>query len=424
MKVEIIMPKMGESINEGTIIKWYKKVGDTIKKDEIIYEISTDKVDTEIPSPEDGVLVEIRAFENETVPINEVVAVIDTNGEAVKAEATKKKVEEPSTDQVGSIVDLPMPKMGESIVEGTIIKWHKKVGDSVKIDEIVYEITTDKVDTEVPSPVDGVIAEILFSENETVEVGVSVARIATKTGYQKIEKHSEDNEIEIKAEPKQKDVILKHSKPNVGSSNKFYSPVVLNIASKEGITANELELIKGNGIGGRITKKDVLKYIGERGSYQSTQTSSFSAKSSSTGSEIIPMDNLRKKIKQHMIKSRDTSVHVSEVMEVDMTVISKFIDKNKDRILKEDNLKLTYLAFISYAAVRALKEFPLVNSSIDGENIILKKDISLGIAVAVEPNGLLVPNIKNADERNVRGLAKAIKDIAIKRGIKALPLMI
>ncbi|MCW8849482.1 MAG: 2-oxoglutarate dehydrogenase, partial [Melioribacteraceae bacterium] len=187
MKVDIIMPKMGESINEGTIIKWHKKVGDEVKKDEIIYEISTDKVDTEIPSPADGILIEIKAFEHETVPINEVVAVIDTNGEAVIVEAKKAKQEEPSTDQVGSIVDLPMPKMGESIVEGTIIKWHKKVGDSVKVDEIVFEISTDKVDTEVPSPVEGILEEILFAENETVDVGVTVAKISTKSGYKKVD---------------------------------------------------------------------------------------------------------------------------------------------------------------------------------------------------------------------------------------------
>lgn len=424
MKVDIIMPKMGESINEGTIVKWYKKVGDLVKKDEIIYEISTDKVDTEIPSPTDGVLVEIKAFENETVPINEVVAIIDTNGEDVVIEAKKEKVEEPSTDQIGSVIDLPMPKMGESIIEGTIIKWHKKVGDSVKLDEIIYEISTDKVDTEVPSPVEGIISEILFEENDTVEVGVTVARISTKSGYVKVDEPKKEeikDEAVVEVPDKPVSPITKSEKPI--SSNKFFSPVVLNIASKEGITASELESLSGTGIGGRVTKKDVLGYLNNKGSVQSVPTpelaSSFS-KTSFGEKEIIPMDNIRKRIMQHMIKSRDTSVHVSEIMEVDMTKIHNFIEANKEKLRKEDNVKLTYMAFITTAAIRALKEYPLVNASIDGENIIMKKNINLGIAVAVDPNGLIVPNIKNADEKNIRGIAKAITEISNKARNKGL----
>ena len=431
MKVDIIIPKMGESINEGTIIKWHKKVGDAVKKDEIIYEISTDKVDTEIPSPADGVLVEIKAYEHETVPINEVVAVIETNGEAVTEKVVKKE-EEPSTDQVGTVVDLPMPKMGESVVEGTIIKWHKKVGDEVKIDEIVYEISTDKVDTEVPSPVDGVITEILFPENEVVEVGVIVAKISTKSGYKKVaddsaietEQEEKTNAEEIKAEEEIASTTTSQEKKDKFeqkiSSNKFFSPLVLNIAREEGVSAGELESIEGSGIGGRVTKKDILNYIKNKGTIQSTPAPEIKRSTTSSGIEIMPMDNIRKKIMEHMVRSRDTSVHVTEIMEVDMTVIHNFIEKNRDRLLKEDNLKLTYMAFISYAAIRALKEYPLVNSSLDGENILLKKDINLGIAVAVEPNGLIVPNIKNADEKNIRGLARAIADISHRSRNKGL----
>ena len=423
MKVDIIMPKMGESINEGTIIKWYKKVGDTVKKDEIIYEISTDKVDTEIPSPADGVLVEIKAFEHETVPINEVVAVIETDNEAAVDEISKKK-EEPSTEQVGGIVEIPMPKMGESITEGTIIKWYKKVGDKVKRDEIIYEISTDKVDTEVPSPVDGIITEILFTENETVEVGKTVAKIETTSGYvhKKTTDNVEQNEIENKKE-EQKTIenSPKPEKRKIKTSNKFFSPVVLNIAAKEGVTQKELEAIEGNGINGRVTKKDILNYIKNRGTNVTTSAPPIaSSADSKIGTEILPMDNIRKRIMEHMIKSRDTSVHVTEIMEVDMTKIYKFLKTNKEKILKEDNVKLTYMAFISYAAIRALKEYPLVNSSLDGENIVLKKNINLGIAVAVEPNGLIVPNIKNADEKNVRGLAKAISEISYKARNKGL----
>lgn len=435
MKVEIVMPKMGESINEGTIIKWYKKVGDLVKKDEIIYEISTDKVDTEIPSPADGILAEIKAYENETVPINEVVAIIETDASTSSAteeekesrDLEEKKNEEiPSTDQPGSVIDIPMPKMGESVMEGTIIKWHKKVGDEIKADEILYEISTDKVDTEVPSPVSGIISEILFTENETVDVGVVVARISTKTGFNKAHELKEDitsekpqnsdksEKVEVETKSITEDKII------VESSNKFFSPLVLNIAAKEGVSANELEKISGTGIGGRVSKNDILKYIKERGTTQSSAAPAIFARSSGVENETIPMDNIRKRIMEHMIKSRDTSVHVSEIMEVDMTKIHYFIEKNREKFLKEENLKITYMSFISYAAVRALKEYPLVNASIAGENIIIKKDINLGIAVAVEPNGLIVPNIKNADEKNIRGLAKAIADISSRARNKGL----
>ena len=313
-----------------------------------------------------------------------------------------------------------MPKMGESIVEGTIIKWHKSVGDKVKVDEIVYEISTDKVDTEVPSPVDGVITEILFPENEVDEVGVTVAKISTKSGYQKVDE-SDKEDIEnndqqpiVQSEAKKDKVI------NSKSSNKFFSPLVLNIANKEGVSITELESIHGTGIGGRVNKKDILSYIKDRGTAQSIPAPSITRSVTSQGSETLPMDNIRKKIMEHMVRSRDTSVHVTEVMEVDMTIIHNFIEKNRERLLKEDNLKLTYMAFISYAAIRALKEYPLVNSSLDGDNIILKKDINLGIAVAVDPNGLIVPNIKNADEKNVRGLGKSIADISHRSRNKGL----
>jgi 2-oxoglutarate dehydrogenase E2 component (dihydrolipoamide succinyltransferase) len=203
-----------------------------------------------------------------------------------------------------------------------------------------------------------------------------------------------------------------------GKSKRFYSPLVLNIARKEGITFDELETIDGSGLNGRVTKKDILAYLEKRNEAK-TQTSArtfvFDGET-----EIIPMDNIRKKIMRHMIASRDTSVHVSEVVEVDMTKIHNFIEANKERFAKEENLKLTYMAFISYAAVKTLKQYPLMNASIDGENIVMKKYVNLGIAVAVEPNGLIVPNIKSADNMNVRGLAKAIAELSYKARNKKL----
>ncbi len=451
MKVNIIMPKMGESINEGTIIKWHKKAGDIVKKDEIIFEISTDKVDTEIPSPNDGILVDIKVFEQETVAVDTVVATLETDVNIFKPEnhesdnpaKESKPVEVFSTKQVGgAIIEIPMPKMGESVMEGTIIKWHKKVGDAVKKDEILFEITTDKVDTEIPSPEEGTITEILVGEQETVSVGTIVAKISAKGGISpEPEIHNKQTKMELV-----ESVAFSDSSANViegfdtvspqslknKPGNKFYSPLVLSIAQKENVSFEELENIKGTGIENRVTKKDILSYLENR--------KNLPIKKLAISVEPIdkikiennvqwkededfvkePMDNIRQKIMQHMVKSRDTSVHVAAINEIDMTKIHNFIKNNKDVYLKRENVKLTYLPFIAFAVIKALKHYPYVNASIDGTNIVLKKHINLGFAVALEPNGLIVPNIKNADEKNIKGLAKALVDLTNRAKTKKL----
>jgi 2-oxoglutarate dehydrogenase E2 component (dihydrolipoamide succinyltransferase) len=441
MKVDIVMPKMGESINEGTLIKWHKKKGEIVKKDEIIYEISTDKVDTEIPSPEDGVLVDIKVFEQETVEVGTIVAIIETNGDqseqTEKQVVTPMQVEVPSTKQVGGeLIEIPMPKMGESIMEGTILKWHKKVGDKIKCDEIIFEISTDKVDTEVPSPVDGTLSEILFGENETVAVGVTVAKISSQGGIvkPKMENKKEDQKQDYEQETVKLVPNLMKQNLYPTDSNIFYSPLVLNIARVEGISMDELETIVGTGTGGRLTKNDLLKYANTRKSSKGLSERLHGKKEQpvpSTGIEktitksgqrieIIPMDNIRQRIMYHMTNSRDTSVHVTAMIEVDMSRIHNFIEKNREAFAANEGIKLTYMPFISFAVIKALKEFPLMNASVDGNNILMKKYINLGIAVAVEPNGLIVPNIKNADEKNIRGLAKSISDIGSRSRTKKL----
>ena len=445
MKIEVVMPQMGESITEGTIIKWHKKKGDLVKKDEIIYEISTDKVDTEIPSPTDGKLIDIKVLENETVEVGTVVAIIETdisNSSELKIEEEiiPKKSEEnfiPSTAQVGgAFVDIPMPKMGESIMDGIIIKWNKSVGDKVQRDEIIFEISTDKVDTEVPSPVDGIIEEILFKENDTVNVGETVARIRTISGIVKMEDVQKSQPSRIGNDQEEKSShfeitkVEETNKIKTSQLNRFYSPLVLNIARTENISMDELENINGTGINGRVTKKDILDYIAKKKSVKFefekverqdfAQTEFAESKDKSLKVQIVPMDNIRQKIMQHMIKSRDTSVHVTAMMEIDMSKIYNFIESNKDSVMKEEGIKLTYLPFISYAVIKALKQFPLMNASIDGNNIVMKNYINLGIAVAVEPNGLIVPNIKNADEKSIRGLAKAIADLSQRARTKKL----
>lgn len=452
MKIEIPMPKMGESVMEGTIIKWHKKVGDTIKKDEVLLEISTDKVDTEVPSPAEGIVESLLFNEGDTIEVGKTIAVIGSGSvseiknleikEEKEVSKEVKKREPVKANSGGNMIDIPMPKMGESVMEGTVIKWHKKVGDSVKKDEILFEISTDKVDTEVPSPAEGIIAEILVKEQETVGVGVIVAKL------------SSSGEVLIQQQPKVEDVVMHdmiaqaaasvpvtehkdvpivNESSNKIESDRFYSPLVLNIARKENISFNELEKIQGSGLGGRVTKNDVLRYLDQRGkSVQTTEVKEaklpepqfekpkFDTSFISGQVERIQMDNIRQKIMQHMVISRDTSVHVTALIEVDVTKIYNFLKQNKENYFKREGVKLTYMSFISHAAVKALKQFPLVNSTIDGTTILQKRFVNLGIAVALEPNGLIVPNIKNAHEKNVLGLAKAINEIAEKARTKKL----
>ncbi|HEX9253212.1 MAG TPA: 2-oxoglutarate dehydrogenase, E2 component, dihydrolipoamide succinyltransferase [Ignavibacteriaceae bacterium] len=479
--MDIVMPKMGESVNEGTIIKWHKKVGDVIKLDEVIFEISTDKVDTEIPAATAGILSEILVKEGETVEVGTVVARISSdeksNNENVisksdainqsdeSAQTALNKIE--SSEQLnndqspnsevaskpiisGNVLEIAMPKMGESVMEGTIIKWHKKVGEAVKKDETIFEISTDKVDTEIPSPEAGTLAEILVGEQETVDVGTIVAKLSVgndvkvsqPAGQEKVgdqvnvqeEKSMHDNFSNIDIQPKEQ-----------GTGSGFYSPLVLSIAQKENISFDELKSIQGTGLEGRVSKKDVLAYIEKRKMGKVSQDYKQPQYQVQTKQEIksaspapafvpttsqtvyneaeverIPMDNIRQRIMDHMVLSRDTSVHVTELIEVDMTRIHNFIAAKKDEIMKNENAKITYMSFISDAVVKSLKKYPLVNSSIDGNTILQKKFINLGIAVAIEPTGLIVPNIKGAGDRNVIGLAKAIADLANRSRTKKL----
>ncbi len=480
--MDVVMPKMGESVSEGTILKWHKKVGEKINQDEILLEISTDKVDTEIPSPAEGVVKEIKAEEGDAVEVGNVVAVLEVEGEEESAETgqsdeektgtetqAEPKEEEPEEEEKpagnGEVINIEMPKMGESVTEGTIIKWYKKAGEKVNKDETIFEISTDKVDTEVPSPEEGVLQEILVAEQETVEVGTIVAKLKVGEGEvpvksgkpaqpkkdseqvkekeeqaEKVEEKKAETEQEQKPEENGEDIKEK-AKEAAG----FYSPLVLSIAQKENVTFTELEKIEGTGLGGRVTKKDVLAFIEDRKSGKLKEPEkakeekaapaakektpspapSFSysdMEPSYTEDEIekIPMDNVRQKIMQHMINSRDTSVHVAAMLEVDMTKIHNYIQANRDEFKKKEGVKLTYMSFIAYAVIKALKEFPLVNSTIEGSDIIRKKFINLGIAVAIEPTGLIVPNIKNADEKNIIGLAKSINDLATRARSKKL----
>ena len=318
--------------------------------------------------------------------------------------------------------EMLMPKMGESITEGTILKWFVSVGDTVNKDEIILEISTDKVDSEIPAPVSGVISTFIAQEGDTVDVGSVIAEIAT-----------ESNEIAENDQVKDKPVIQSNTeiKPSIVTKktdknikkNRFYSPVVLNIASEHSIDMAQLEIIPGTGLNSRLTKKDLMNFI----DYYKSSPSSTSIKDVILPSsaelakktEILPMDNMRKSIAEHMIQSKKTSAHVSLYNEVDMSNIFAIRERNKESFKKREDISLTYMPFIVESVVKALKEFPLLNASMEKDKILVKKYYNIGIAVAVE-NGLIVPNIFNCDEMNLIGLARSVHDVAVRARNKKL----
>lgn len=459
MIIDVIMPKMGESLQEGTITKWLKKVGEKVERDEMILEISTDKVDTEVPSPASGILIKILAKENETVEVGKVIAHIETETENIGLES-QEKIDKDQTDKeekittalelkeneetstLGEIFDVVMPKMGESLQEGTITKWLKKVGDRVERDEMILEISTDKVDTEVPSPVSGVLIEILYEANQTIEVGKTIARISTSGIMKNSTKVKESQQKTIEEKPS--DAIEKETKDieKPQTKMKFLSPVVKTIAKEENISNEELESIKGTGIDGRITKKDVLEYLENRKAkkvivpekqkvipdqkvaptidVKVSEPIAVKETKQSDEIEVIPMDRIRQLIAEHMVYSKQTSPHVTSVGEADVTNIVKFRNKIQFEFQQREGFKLTYTPFFAKAATDALKAFPMVNVSVEGKNIIRHKRIHLGFATALNDGNLIVPVIKNAEVLNLIGLARAIYDLSTRARNKKL----
>jgi 2-oxoglutarate dehydrogenase E2 component (dihydrolipoamide succinyltransferase) len=340
-----------------------------------------------------------------------------------------------------AIVDLIMPKLGESIMEATILKWHKQPGDAVKMDETVLEIATDKVDSEVPSTYAGVLEEILFKVNDVVPIGTVIARIRTGAADTVTSKPVSTTPVKetVYDQPAEKAVVMetiqRHSSNGNtnGSSNRFYSPLVLNIAANEGISLSELENIPGTGNEGRVTKKDILQYVSERKhgkvsgsglrvtSHQEVsvvkespqpQTQNSQLTTYSGNVEIIEMDRMRKLIADHMVRSKHTSPHVTSFTEADVTNLVMWRDKVKKDFEKREGTKITFTPLFIEAVVRCIKKFPLVNSSVDGDRIIVKKDINIGMATALPSGNLIVPVIKNADQLNLVGLTKRVNNLA------------
>ncbi len=346
-------------------------------------------------------------------------------------------------------IDVVMPQLGESLTEGTILKWHKKPGEKVKKDDTLLEISTDKVDSEIPSPASGILTRILFEEQKTVAVRTVIAEIETEEGAAVVSQAAPAAAPPPPAERKS----AAPSAPAVSApppaprpaGGKFYSPLVLNIAREEGVTMAELEQLPGTGEGGRVSKKDVLSYVESRkrgaappasagpppapaaiplaprieSTLKHVDSGDLARQYPAPRYEILQMSNVLSRMSEHMVHSVHTSPHVYAVHECDMTRVDAVRRRSAESFEKREGFKLTFTPFICDAVVKTLKQFPLVNSSVDGDKIILKKFVNLGIAVASE-NGLIVPVIKDADEKNFIGLARAVNDLATRTRAKRL----
>jgi 2-oxoglutarate dehydrogenase E2 component (dihydrolipoamide succinyltransferase) len=334
-----------------------------------------------------------------------------------------------------AVVELIMPKMGESITEATILKWLKKEGDRVSLDEPILEIATDKVDSEVPSPFAGTISRILFNVNDIVQVGKAIALIETEAGNATrpspatLVTQPQSVPTQVIQPPVTKNIT--QTNQAVSNGSRFYSPLVLNIAREEGIGLAELENIPGTGAENRVTKKDILNYISNRNAapVQSVNTAvapvaqaiesspvisaqNTPAVSYSGNVEIIEMDRMRRLIADHMVRSKHTSPHVTSFVETDVTNMVLWREKVKKMFEKREGEKITFTPLFIEAIVKAIKDFPMVNASVDGYNIIRKKDINIGMAAATPSGNLIVPVIKNADMKNLLGITKEVNDLA------------
>jgi 2-oxoglutarate dehydrogenase E2 component (dihydrolipoamide succinyltransferase) len=466
---------MGESIFEGTITKWLKNVGDAVQKDEPLFEISTDKVDAEIPSPVAGVLTEVKVPEGATVEINTVVAVVTESGSGAETTAAASTAPQESRQPTGSATsptkssspakppagpseaeaapmsggtDVIMPQMGESIFEGTITKWLKKAGEMVQKDEALFEISTDKVDAEIPAPVAGILTEIKVPEGSTVEINTVVAVIGGQPAASQPDGTPtaaaplpDSTATEARAAAPPSPAALEPPAPPaalgpaISTEPIRSSPLVRRMARENGL---DLRQIAGSGTGARITKDDVLRHMRERSagnarpnaaavppsgaaSVESSAPQAPSAQSSRTLAlpQLVPMSRMRSIIAQRMVESKQTAPHAYTIYKVDMTRVVRIRQREKAGFEHRNGVKLTYMPFIAAAAVEALSKFPIVNASLESGSIRYHQNVHLGIAVALEW-GLIVPVIRQAEDRSFLCLARAIADLADRARTKHL----
>ncbi|MHC9917324.1 2-oxoglutarate dehydrogenase, E2 component, dihydrolipoamide succinyltransferase [Corynebacterium diphtheriae] len=429
MAHSVVMPELGESVTEGTITQWLKSVGDTVTADEPLLEVSTDKVDTEVPSPVSGVLLEIKFEEDDTVDVGDVIAIIGEEGDAPAAKeepAEEPKAEAPKAEAADS-TDVIMPELGESVTEGTITQWLKSVGDTVDVDEPLLEVSTDKVDTEVPSPVAGTILEILFNEDDTVDVGDVIVRVGTpgSAPAAKEEPAEEPQQEAPKEEPKAEAPKAEAKKEapakNINNENVPYvTPLVRKLADKHGV---DLTTVEGTGIGGRIRKQDVLAAAGV-GAAPAAQAAPAQPVSAASTKSVDPekqkligttqkVNRIREITARKTVEALQISAQLTQLHEVDMTKVAELRKANKPAFQEKHGVNLTYLPFFAKAIVEALVAHPNVNASYNAETkeMTYHADVNLSIAVDT-PAGLLTPVIHKAQELSLPELAKAIVDLA------------
>jgi 2-oxoglutarate dehydrogenase E2 component (dihydrolipoamide succinyltransferase) len=468
MPTDVIMPQMGESIFEGTLTKWLKKPGERVQRDEPLFEISTDKVDAEIPAPASGVLKEIKVQPGATVQVNTVVGIIDDGGAASVTASAPAQAAAPAPASTPSAPSAPapaapapvttapaapsgprteviMPQMGESIFEGTLTRWLKKVGDHVNRDEPLFEISTDKVDAEIPAPAAGTLTEIKVQPGTTVQVNTVVGTI----GGAGAPAAQPAAPVPVAAAPA-KPATPVPSAPSTptaqpvaaaGDEDRIRSsPLVRKLAQEHSV---DLRQVPGTGAGGRITKEDIEAFIAKypAGAPAPPQPATPAYAAQTAGAPQIaspaitpatpankfagapgtvePMSVMRKKISEHMVMSKRTSAHVHGVFEVDMTRIVKLREKLKNKFQEATGLKLTFTPFFARAVAHALRVWPILNSSVEGDNINYKRDINIGIAVALDW-GLIVPVVKHADELSFTGVQRAITDLGERARTKKL----
>ena len=463
MAHSVEMPELGESVTEGTITTWLKSVGDTVEVDEPLLEVSTDKVDTEIPSPVSGVLLEIKAEEDDTVEVGSVIAIVgdadekpasDDSGDSAKSDepaeeepkAEEPKEEAPSAGS-GDATDVEMPELGESVTEGTITTWLKSVGDTVEVDEPLLEVSTDKVDTEIPSPVAGTIVEILAEEDDTIEVGAVIARIGDANAAPAKEKPKADEpkadepaKEEPKAEEPKEEAPKQEEKPaeapkaeapkteapktvDNGGKVPYVTPLVRKLAEKHGVDLNSIE---GTGVGGRIRKQDVIAAAeggataasGAAEAKDSGQRARWSTKSvDAAKAELIgttqKVNRIREITASKMVESLQTTAQLTHVQEADVTRVAELRKSVKPAFVDKHGVNITYLHFFVKATAEALVQHPNVNASYNAETkeITYHDTVNIGIAVDT-PQGLLVPVLKNAQDMSLADIAKGIADLA------------
>ncbi|CAB0869491.1 dihydrolipoyllysine-residue acetyltransferase [Corynebacterium diphtheriae] len=420
MAHSVVMPELGESVTEGTITQWLKSVGDTVTADEPLLEVSTDKVDTEVPSPVSGVLLEIKFEEDDTVDVGDVIAIIGEEGDApaAKEEPAEAPKEEPKAEtpkaEAADSTDVVMPELGESVTEGTITQWLKSVGDTVDVDEPLLEVSTDKVDTEVPSPVAGTILEILFNEDDTVDVGDVIVRVGTPGSAPAAK---EEPAEEPKAEAPKKEAPAK----TINNENVPYvTPLVRKLADKHGV---DLTTVEGTGIGGRIRKQDVLAAAGVSAA-PAAQVAPAQPVSAASTKSVDPekqkligttqkVNRIREITARKTVEALQISAQLTQLHEVDMTKVAELRKANKPAFQEKHGVNLTYLPFFAKAIVEALVAHPNVNASYNAETkeMTYHADVNLSIAVDT-PAGLLTPVIHKAQELSLPELAKAIVDLA------------